>query len=144
MSLFLKIANLILLIAFPISWFLPLTKAGLMPFFDLDAISIVTGVQALWEEDMVLAMLTALFAMVAPILKTVMLSMVQFNLLKQRAMPLIEITGKLAMADVFLIALYIVIVKGVGIGRVETAWGLYVFTGLVLLSMLIAYLSKPK
>ncbi len=144
MNTFLKIANFALLIAFPISWFLPLTKAGLLPYFDLDDISIITGIQALWEEDKTLAILTALFAMVAPILKTAMLSALQFNLLKQRAMPLIEILGKLAMADVFLIALYIVIVKGVGIGRVETAWGLYVFTSLVLLSMAIAYLSKPK
>ncbi|QHQ34833.1 paraquat-inducible protein A [Algicella marina] len=144
MQLTLKLANLALLIAFPVSWFLPLTKAGLLPYFDLDSISIVTGIQVLWEEDKALALLTALFAMVAPIMKTAMLSMVQFNLLKRRAMPLIEVTGKLAMADVFLIALYIVIVKGVGVGRVETAWGLYVFTALVLLSMLIAYLSKPR
>ena len=32
------------------------------------------------------------------------------------------------MADVFLIALYIVMVKGVGIGHVASAWGLWLFT----------------
>ena len=36
------------------------------------------------------------------------------------------------MADVFLIALYIVVVKGVGAGpHVEIAWGLYLFTACI-------------
>ena len=38
--------------------------------------------------------------------------------------------AKLAMADVFLIALYIVVAKGVGHVTVEVAWGLYLFTAL--------------
>ena len=33
--------------------------------------------------------------------------------------PAIAILGKLAMADIFLIALYVVLAKGVGVGRVE-------------------------
>ncbi|MEM9268086.1 MAG: paraquat-inducible protein A, partial [Pseudomonadota bacterium] len=61
-----------------------------------------------------------------------------------RALPVIEVLGKLAMADVFLIALYIVVTKGVGIGKVETAYGLYVFTALVLASMALAHLEKRK
>ncbi|HID05604.1 MAG TPA: paraquat-inducible membrane protein A, partial [Armatimonadetes bacterium] len=36
----LRIANLALLIAFPISWFAPVLHAGLMPLFGLDEISI--------------------------------------------------------------------------------------------------------
>jgi uncharacterized paraquat-inducible protein A len=47
--------------------------------------------------------------------------------------------GKLAMADVFLIALYIVIVKGIGLATVETAWGLWLFTGCVLFSLFLSW-----
>jgi hypothetical protein len=47
--------------------------------------------------------------------------------------------GKLAMADVFLIALYVVISKGIGVGRVEIAWGLYLFTALILASLWIGW-----
>ena len=43
--------------------------------------------------------------------------------------------GRLAMADVFLLALYILLVKGVGLGRVETAWGLGLFIFCVLASL---------
>ncbi len=140
----LKLVNFALLIGFPISWFLPLAHAGLLPFFDLDSISVISGVLALWEKDILLAIVVALFAMVAPVLKTALLSAVQFRLVKPRALPLIEILGKLAMADVFLIAIYIMIAKGIGVGRIEVGWGLYVFTALVLISIAVTHMSKPK
>ncbi|MEM7423849.1 MAG: paraquat-inducible protein A, partial [Pseudomonadota bacterium] len=54
----------------------------------------------------------------------------------------IEIIGKLSMADVFLVALYIVAVKGVGIGHVETAWGLWLFTACVLTSIGVGWATK--
>ncbi|MEO0990507.1 MAG: paraquat-inducible membrane protein A, partial [Pseudomonadota bacterium] len=41
-----KLLNLSLLILFPISWFAPLMRAGLLPFFDLDEISVISGLQA--------------------------------------------------------------------------------------------------
>jgi uncharacterized paraquat-inducible protein A len=46
------------------------------------------------------------------------------------------------MADVFLIALYITAAKGIGVGRVETQWGLYLFTFCVLLSLLVSIMSS--
>ena len=48
------------------------------------------------------------------------------------------------MADVFLLALYIVLIKGVGVGHVETAWGLYLFTGLVLVSLFLAFQAEAR
>ena len=51
--------------------------------------------------------------------------------------------GKLAMADVFLIALYIVLAKGAGFGTVQVAWGLYLFTACILLSLALAHRSRP-
>lgn len=139
----LKSLNLALLIAFPIAWAAPLARAGLLPFFKLPEISILSGIASLWETDAILAILVALFALAFPILKTLLLAGIHFNLTTERALPLLTIMGKLAMADVFLIATYIVLAKGIGIGRVETAWGLYLFTACVLTSMLITHLT-PK
>jgi hypothetical protein len=45
------------------------------------------------------------------------------------------------MADMFLIALYVVVVKGVGHARIETAWGLYLFTGCIIASLGISLLT---
>lgn len=137
----LRLANLSLLILFPIAWFGPLLRAGLLPFFDLDAISVVSGLQALWDKDVFLALLVTFLALFAPYLKTIGLALVHFRLASPRLMPALHLLGRLAMADIFLIALYIVVAKGVGVGRVETDWGLYLFTFCILASMVIAYLT---
>lgn len=138
----LKLANLSLLILFPIAWFAPLLRAGLLPFFSLGEISTITALQSLWEKDVFLALLVTLAALAAPIVKVIGTALVQFDLLSGKALPILEILGKLAMADVFLVAFYIILTKGIGIGRVETAWGLYLFTACVLASMFITYATK--
>ena len=138
----LRLANLSLLILFPLSWFAPLLRAGLLPYFDLDAISVVTGLQALWEKDVVLALLVTFLAIFAPYMKTIGLALVQFRLASPRILGVLHALGRLAMADVFLIALYIVLAKGVGVGRIETAWGLYLFTACILASLAISQLTE--
>jgi len=137
----LRIANLSLLILFPIAWFAPLMRAGLLPLFGLSEISVISGMQALWQSDVALALLVTAFALFAPYLKTIGLVLVHFDLLKDQMLPVLSWIGKLAMADVFLIALYIVVFKGVGIGRIETGWGLYLFTACILASIAISALT---
>ncbi|MEL6608653.1 MAG: paraquat-inducible protein A [Pseudomonadota bacterium] len=134
---YLKCANLALLVLFPISWFAPLMRAGLLPLFGLSEISVVSGLQSLWRTDVALALIVTAFALFAPLLKTLGLALVQFRMASPRLMPVLGILGKLAMADVFLIALYVVIAKGIGVGRVEVAWGLYLFTACILASLAI-------
>ncbi len=137
----LRFANLSLLILFPIAWFAPLMRAGLLPLFGLSEISVISGMQSLWKSDVALALLVTGFALFAPYLKTIGLALIHFNLLKDKTLPALSWIGKLAMADVFLIALYIVVFKGVGIGKVETGWGLYMFTACILASILISALT---
>ena len=133
----LKIANLALLVLFPVAWFAPLLYAGFLPLFGLSEISIVSGLQSLWKSDVILALLVSFFAIFAPVLKAIGMALIQFRLASPRLLPTLHVLGKLAMADVFLVALYIVVVKGVGLGRVETGWGLYLFTVCVLAQIAI-------
>ncbi|TCO73065.1 paraquat-inducible protein A [Rhodovulum euryhalinum] len=140
----LKLANLTLLILFPVAWAAPLMRAGLLPLFGLNEISVLSGLVALWETDIPLAFLVTFFALVAPYLKTVGLALIHFNLASPRLLPAIQLMGKLAMADIFLVALYIVIAKGVGLARIETAWGLYLFTVCILASLALSILTKRR
>ena len=141
MTLFLKSANLVLLILFPVSWFAPLMRAGLLPLFGLSEISVVSGLQSLWDSDVILALLVTALALFAPMLKTIGISLIHFHLLDPRLLPALGWLGKLAMADVFLIALYVVLAKATGMGRIETAWGLYLFTACILGSIVISTLT---
>ena len=140
----LRFANLALLVLFPLAWFAPLLRAGLLPFFDLDSVSVVTGLQALWGKDVILALIVTFFALFAPYMKTIGLALVHFRLASPRLMPALHLLGRLAMADIFLIALYIILAKGVGIGRLETGWGLYLFTGCILASLAISHLTERR
>jgi len=137
----LRVTNLALMILFPLSWFAPLLRAGLLPLFGLSEISVVSGLQSLWPADPILALIVTALALFAPMIKTIGVSLIHFGLLKRRLLPVLSWMGKLAMADVFLIALYVVIVKGIGVGRVETAWGLYLFTACILTSIVISTLT---
>ena len=130
-----KYLNLSLLVLFPLAWFAPLMRARLLPLFGTSEISVISGLQSLWESDVFLALLVTFFALFAPYLKVIGLALVQFGLLAPRVKPALSLLGKLAMADIFLIAVYITLAKGLGVGRVETAWGLYLFTFCILASL---------
>ncbi len=138
----LRLATLSLLILYPVAWFAPLIRAGFLPLFDLSEISVVTGLQSLWGTDPVLALIVTFLAIFAPYLKTIGLILTQWQMLDNRALPVLHVLGKLAMADIFLIALYITLSKGIGVGRVETAWGLYLFTGCILAGIGFGYLTE--
>ena len=149
----LKYLNLTLLVAFPIAWFAPLLRTGLLPswtmpewlggstIFAPDTLTVMSGLIKLWETDVFLAVVVAFFALVAPILKCSALALVHFGRLTPAAKPALAWLSKLAMADIFLVALYIVIAKGIGVGTIEVAWGLYLFTACVITSLGISVAS---
>ena len=137
-------ANLALLVLFPVAWAAPLLRAGLLPFFDLDAVSVLSGLGVLWGKDMLLALIVGLFAIVAPLAKVLGLAAVDFGLAAPRWLGPITLIGRLAMADIFLIALYVVLAKGVGVGRLETGWGLWLLTFCVLASLALSALAKGR
>ncbi|WP_165798841.1 paraquat-inducible protein A [Shimia abyssi] len=140
----LRLANLTLLVLFPIAWFAPLLRAGVLPIFGLSEISIVSGLQSLWSSDVALALLVTFLAIFAPYMKVIGIALIQFGQMRRKVLPALEILGKLAMADVFLIALYVVVVKGAGYVTVETGWGLYLFTACILASLVISHLTRRR
>jgi paraquat-inducible protein A len=138
-------ANLALLVLYPLSWFAPLLRAGIdLPLFGTEAISVASGLRTLWTSDVFLALVVTVLAVVCPFLKTIGLSLVHFRRTGRSALPALEFLGRLAMADIFLVALYVVVSKGVAMTRVETGWGLYLFTFCVLSSLAIAALTRRR
>ena len=149
-----KYANLSLVLLFPVAWFAPLIRTGLLPdwqlpdwmggveLFSLTGISVVSGLQALWATDVFLAIAVTFFALVAPMLKCLGLALIDYGLLAKSTKPVLGILGKLAMADIFILSLYVVIAKGIGIGEVEVAWGLYLFTLCVIVSLVLSFTER--
>lgn len=138
------VANLALLALYPLAWSAPVARTGFLPFLPGEEISILSGLASLWEADRALALLVGLLALALPYAKTLALAAVHFGRLPPRALPALELLGKLSMADVFLLAMTIVIVKGVGVGRVETAWGLWLFAFCILLSLALSLITSRR
>lgn len=139
-----RLVNLALLGLFPLAWTAPLAKADVLWWWNVETISILSGIQRLYEKDFFLCVVVTLFAVIAPYLKTLALVYAQFsdNETADRMMPAIEVLGKLSMTDVFLVAFYVLLYRG--FADVQTAWGLYLFTGLVLASMWSAWVTRRE
>ena len=149
-----KIVNLGLVFVFPVAWFAPLIRTSLLPQWEMprwlggktlfapDEITVVSGLQALWEADVFLAIAVTFFALVAPLLKCLGLALIQFGLLSPKAKSAVILMGRLAIGDISILALYIVIAKGIGVGRIEVAWGLYLFTGAVIAALLVSVTDR--
>ncbi len=140
----LKVLNLALLILFPIAWFAPLIRAALLPIFGMDEISVVTGpakpvglgcgAGASGDLPCDLRALCQDHWPRSPALEPA----------QPKTKPVLDILGKLAMADVFLIALYIVIVKGAGYGDDRNRLGpCTCFPAASSRQILISWQSKP-
>lgn len=134
----LRWANLALLLLFPLSWTAPLLRAGLLPLFGLTDITVLSGIATLWREDIFLAVIVIIFALLAPMAKTLALAAVHFGRAGAGLLGPVHWLGRLAMADIFLIAVYITVAKGIGVGRLDIGWGLYLFTFCVLASLAIS------
>lgn len=145
MNQVLRLLNLSLLVLVPIAWFAPLLRAGIaLPLFGMQEITVISGLQALWQTDVFLALFVTFFAIFAPIVKIAGVALVQFGLMRRRVLPVLNALGKLAMADVFLIAIYIVVLKGVAMTRLETGWGLYLFTFCILASFFTSHMTAKR
>ena len=121
----------------PVTWWLPLFSAR-VPFLWRHEVSIATGLVELWRLDLLLFTVVLLFSVIAPLAKGMALAWVWFRMPVARARAWLDrlaVLAKLSMAEVFLLAVILVGLKGVGIGIVEVRWGLQAFVAAVLLSL---------
>ena len=121
----------------PVTWWLPLFTAR-VPFLWRHEVSIASGLVELWRLDVLLFAAVLLFSVLVPLVKGAALVWVWYRTPHHRVRPALDrlaLLGKLAMAEVFLLAVILVGIKGVGIGTVEVTWGLPVFVAAVLLSL---------
>ena len=120
----------------PVTWWLPLFTAR-VPFLWRHEVSIASGLIELWRLDLLLFAAVLLFSVLAPLAKGGALVWVWHRLPRARAAAALDhlaLLGKLSMAEVFLLAVVLVGIKGVGVGTVEVSWGLPAFVAAVLLS----------
>ena len=131
---------LLTLAALPATWWLPLFVAR-VPFLWREQVTVVSGLAALWDLDRFLFAIVLLCSVIAPITKLVATLHVWYRAplgTAAKALGRLALLGKLSMAELFLLAVVIVGFKGVGVGRIEVAWGLEAFAAVVVLSFALS------
>jgi paraquat-inducible protein A len=124
----------------PATWWLPLFTAR-VPFLWRQDVSIATGLVELWRLDLVLCAAVFFFSVLAPLAKGAALAWVWYRVPAAGAMRHLDrlsLLGKLSMTEMFLLAVVIVGLKGIGIGTVEVSWGLHAFVGVLVLSFAVS------
>lgn len=130
----------IALMALPISWHLPLFRTELLIFLESD-VTMLGAVRSLAGIDIFLCTIVVLFGMLIPFLKLAALLYAWFSLPQAQAGAWIKtISGfsKYSMLDIMLIAVVIVGLKGIGMGKVSVEYGLYVYAGVVIAVLLLS------
>jgi uncharacterized paraquat-inducible protein A len=112
--------------------------------------SILSGIRALVAADgLWIGLLLLLFSVVFPVAKLIALRVAISERSRGKASNrlhrLLAGAGKYSMADVFVIALLVVVSKSFPGGtRVELRWGIYAFAAAALLTMLVAALADRR
>ena len=139
----------LLALAFPVAWFAPLMTVRVRLAFWASGtdISLISTLQSLWADDPALALVLSFLTLAAPLLKLLGMALVLLGWLSPKADGALWLLGRLAMADVFLIVVYMAMVKGIDAGQITPHWGLWAYTAAVLaslgLSMWIGRLPLP-
>jgi paraquat-inducible protein A len=131
------IVTALLALAFPVAWAAPLmtVKVRLAFWTSGTDISLLSTLQALAADDPALALVLGFLAIVAPMIKLAGAALILLGWLSPRAEAVLWTLGRLAMADVFLIVVYIALFKGLDGGTITPQWGLWAYTGAVLGSL---------
>lgn len=113
-----------------------------------DTFSIYLGIYLLFTENQkILALIIFVFSIVFPFAKLGLLSFVWFVPLKaddrEKTLKGLEFLGKWSMTDVFVISLTIIAAKLSGFADARARYGIYIFAGAVIMSMLLTlYITK--
>lgn len=136
--------NAALLILLPIAWVVPIARTSLLSWLPGSDVTILGGIAALWPSEPLLAALVVALAVVLPYAKTLGLAAIQLGLAPRGLLGVVALAGRLAMAEVFLVALAIILARGAGLGHVETAWGFWLFTACVLAAIWAGWRAEAR
>lgn len=123
-------------------WVLPIMTVERLLFLSQE-ISILQGVGELWAEgETFLALVIGAFSVLLPAVKLALALYLWFHAEAgsrrlHQALSLLELAGRWSMLDVFVIALLVVAIRTSLIDDVTVHPGIYVFTGAIVLSLVV-------
>lgn len=151
-----RICGLLMWLSVPmycLGLFAPLVSLTSLWVFS-NTVSVISGLVTLFNSgNYFIFTIIFLFAVLLPTVKLVAMMLCWYQSdwrsdSTRKILAIIEQLGRWSMLDVFMIALMVVIVRLGAAGQMQIHWGIYVYTGAILLMIALAgrfhYLVKPK
>jgi len=134
------------ILALPFALLLPTLTLSQAGGLSKSTFSIATGVVDLARRgSLSLALIIFTFSFAFPLVKVAALSFVWFRRMRpatrERLLQTLRVLGKWSMLDVFVVAVFVGAVRFGFLASATPRFGIYLFSGVVLLSMLITYLE---
>jgi len=137
--------SLLTLVLLPAVFFVPLLTTRLW-FFSRADITLAHAAYDLFGIDKFLFGVVVVFGILFPLLKAIMsvLCWYRFEISTvERRLQTLSYIAKLSMLDVMLLAFFVIVFKGVGIGSVQVQYGLYFYALLVMASLFLNLAMAP-
>jgi paraquat-inducible protein A len=131
-------------VALAVSWFMPLMTVKKLWIWE-DKVSIASGlIELLDKSELFLFFVILLFSIIFPLAKLAGAYVLWFHVdwygpWARRYASLIRALGRWSMLDVFVVALTVVALNVSIVTNVETHFGIYAFTGAIVISMLVVH-----
>lgn len=143
------LANLALLVLFPIAWFAPLIEyqAGIwwLPFSNQSGQkSTIQALALLWDANLILALSITILVLIVPILKIIGSLLVMFGILAHSIQPALSYFGKISSIEIFVASILIVVATEMSALEITALWGTYFLLGCVTLSFILQFFSLPS
>lgn len=134
------------LLALPFGLLLPTVTLSKGGGISESTFSVVTGILDLARSgNLLLALVIFVFSFLFPIVKLTALWMIWFRKMdpdsRERALHNLKVFGKWSMLDVFVVAVFVGAVQFGFLASASPRFGLYLFSGAVILSMLATFLE---
>jgi paraquat-inducible protein A len=134
------------LLALPFGLLLPTVTLSKVGGISESTFSVVTGILDLARSgNLFLALVIFVFSFLFPIVKLTALWVIWFRKMdsdsRERALHNLKVLGKWSMLDVFVVAVFVGAVQFGFLAKASPRFGLYLFSGAVLLSMVATFLE---
>jgi len=139
-----KILCVVLIISYPIAWNVPILKTSYLGLIYFREISVIDLITSLWLKDWVLSLILVIFSILSPMIKVIYLFLQNFGLISKNSNSFIFLLNKVSMTEIFVISIYIVLLKDLWIKELDVAWGIYLYTLCGLLSLSLSFLIEIK
>lgn len=139
------IINVLNIVNFFVLWFIPIIRQTAFTFLNKD-ISMASVAYELYRTDILLFIIVSSSVTIVPMAKSAIYVYIWFFAKNLKAWPMATgaLLGKISMLDIFIYAVFIVLMKGQGLVSITILPGMYLYIAAALISLAVGMATERR